>query len=410
MEPNLRNAITIQSISSAGYDVWEAPVIGPRTRNVPEPVHVLFIIDELCTLGGAERTLLRLIRLLPPEKYRASLVTFRLDPEVFHDLPCPLHFLPLRRTYDANAAKMGLKLRKLIRSEKVAIAHTFFESSDLWAGPIARLSGVPILISSRRDLGILRASKHRLAYRFVNHLFDRVLAVSQEVRNYCIAEDGLPPEKVLTLYNGIELDQIAFRDSAAMSRASLGCAEASHLIITAANIRRVKGLDVLLRAAAIVQREFPRAIFLIVGGILEPEYARELEELTRSLALSDTVKFLGARKDVMPLLAISDVFCLPSRSEGFSNALVEAMASGLPCVATRVGGNAEALADGESGFIVDSDDPQALAERILILLRDPELRRRMGQRGKETVESRFSAQSMITQLVGVYDELLAGRK
>ena len=377
---------------------------------MPEPAHVLFIIDELCRLGGAERILLRLIRLLPPEKYRASLVTFRLDPAVFHDFPCSFHFLPLRRTYDFNAVKMGLKLRKLIRSENVAIAHTFFETSDLWAGPIARLSGVPILISSRRDLGILRASKHRLAYRFVNRFFDRVLAVSQEVRNYCIAEDGLPPEKVMTLYNGIELDQIASRDSAAVSRTGLGCAEASHLIITAANIRRVKGLDVLVRAAAIVQREFPRAVFLIVGGILEPEYSRELEELTRSLSLSDTVKFLGARKDVMPLLAISDVFCLPSRSEGFSNALVEAMASGLPCVATRVGGNAEALADGQSGYIVDSDAPQAMAERILILLRDPEQRHRMGQRGKEAVESRFSAHSMMTQLVDVYDELMASRK
>jgi len=400
----------MQSVTSAGYDVWEAPVIGPRTSNVPEPTHVLFIIDELCRLGGAERTLLRLIRLLPPEKYHASLVTFRLDPEVFHDFPCPFHFLPLRRTYDFNAAKMGLKLRKLIRSENVTIAHTFFETSDLWAGPIARLSGVPVLISSRRDLGILRASKHHLAYRFVNRFFDRVLAVSQEVRNYCIAEDGLPPEKVLTLYNGIELDQVAARDSTAVSHADLGCAEASHLIITAANIRRVKGLDVLLQAAAIVQREFPRAVFLIAGGVLEQEYSRELEELTRSLALSNTVKFLGAKKDVMPLLAISDVFCLPSRSEGFSNALVEAMASGLPCVATRVGGNAEALAEGESGFIVEADDPQAMAERILVLLRDPELRRRMGRRGKETVESRFSAHSMITRLVGVYDELLASRK
>jgi glycosyltransferase involved in cell wall biosynthesis len=398
------------SVTGAGYDVREAPVIGPRASNVPAPVHVLFIIDELCRLGGAERTLLRLIRLLPPEKYRASLVTFRLDPEVFHDFPCPFHFLPLRRTYDLNAAKMGLKLRRLIRSENVAIVHTFFETSDIWAAPIAKFSGVPILISSRRDLGILRASKHHLAYRFVNRFFDRVLAVSEEVRTYCVQQDGLPPEKVLTLYNGIELGQVAASDNAAVTRAALGCAGASHLIITAANIRRVKGLDVLLRAAALVQREFPRAVFLIAGGVLEPEYFRELEELTRSLALSDTVKFLGARKDVMPLLTISDVFCLPSRSEGFSNALVEAMACGLPCVATRVGGNAEALAEGESGFIVAADNPQAMAERILILLRDPELRRRMGQHGKETVESRFSAHSMITGLVAVYDELLAGRK
>jgi glycosyltransferase involved in cell wall biosynthesis len=397
------------NVTTAGYDVSEARVIRARARTVSEPAHVLFIIDELCRLGGAEGALLRMIRLLPPEKYRASLVTFRLDPKVFPDFPCPFYLLPLRRTYDANAVKVGLKLRNLIRSQNVAIAHTFFETSDLWAGPIARLSGVPILISSRRDLGILRSSKHHLAYRFVNRFFDRVLAVSEEVRTYCLQHDGLSPQKVQTLYNGIELDQVE-STRASVSAADLGCEAASHLIITTANVRRIKGLDVLLRAAAIVQREFPRAAFLIAGGILEPEYFRELEDLMRSLALSDTVKFLGARNDVMPLLAASDVFCLPSRSEGFSNALVEAMACGLPCVATRVGGNAEALADGESGFIVDADAPEPLAERLLTLLRDPELRRRMGQCGRETVERRFSAHSMITQLTGVYDELLAVRR
>ena len=399
------SACLTPSLSSAGYD--EA-VIGPRTETVPEPAHVLFIIDELCRLGGAEGALLRMIRLLPPEKYRASLVTFRLDPTVFPDFPCPFYLLPLRRTYDANAVKVAWQLRNLIRSQNVAIAHTFFETSDLWAAPIAKFSGVPILISSRRDLGILRSSKHHLAYRFVNRFFDRVLAVSEEVRTYCLRHDGLPPQKVVTLHNGIELDQ--FQNQAGVSRADLGCEAASHLIITTANVRRVKGLDVLLRAAAIVQREFPRAAFLVVGGVLEPEYFRELEGLTRSLALSGTVKFLGARNDVMPLLAASDVFCLPSRSEGFSNALVEAMACGLPCVATRVGGNAEALTDKESGFIVEADAPEPLALRILTLLRDPELRRRMGQCGKETVQRRFSAQSMITQLVSVYDELLAVRR
>lgn len=394
------------NVTTAGYDVSEARVIRACAGNVSQPAHVLFIIDELCRLGGAEGALLRTIRLLPPDKYRASLVTFRLDLTVFPDFPCPFYLLPLRRTYDATAVKVGLKLRDLIRSQNVAIAHTFFETSDLWAGPIARLSGVPVLISSRRDLGILRSSKHHLAYRFVNPMFDRVLAVSEEVRTYCLQHDGLPPQKVQTLYNGIEFDPV----QAAASRGELGCAGASHVIITTANVRRIKGLDVLLRAAAMVQREFPRAVFLIVGGVLEPEYFRGLEDLIRSLALSDTVKFLGARNDVMPLLAASDVFCLPSRSEGFSNALVEAMACGLPCVATRVGGNAEALADGESGFIVDSDAPEPLAERLLALLRDPELRRRMGQRGRETAEHRFSAHGMITQLTDIYDEMLAARR
>ena len=395
-------------VTSPGYDLAEARVIKAYPKTVPEPAQVLFIIDELCRLGGAEGALLRTIRLLPPEKYRATLVTFRLDLAVFPTFPCPFHLLPLRRTYDANAVKVGLQLRSLIRSQNVAIAHTFFETSDLWAAPIAKLSGVPILISSRRDLGILRGSKHHLAYRFVNPMFDRVLAVSEEVRTYCLQHDRLPASKVTTLYNGIELDPA--EGGASLSRSELGCEAASHLIITTANVRRIKGLDVLLRAAASVQREFPRAVFLIAGGVLEPEYLRELEDFKRTLALSDTVKFLGARQDVMPLLAASDVFCLPSRSEGFSNALVEAMACGLPCVATRVGGNAEALADGESGFIVDADAPEQLAQKLLALLRDPGLRRRMGQSGKETAERRFSAQGMVTQLTGIYDELLALRR
>jgi len=395
-------------VTSPGYDLAEAHVIKAYPRTVPEPAHLLFIIDELCRLGGAEGALLRTIRLLPPEKYRTTLITFRLDPAVFPTFPCPFHLLPLRRTYDANAVKVGLKLREIIRSQNVAIAHTFFETSDLWAAPIAKLSGVPILVSSRRDLGILRSSKHHLAYRFVNPMFDRVLAVSEEVRSYCLQHDRLHPQKVITLYNGIEFENAD--GETRLPRSELGCEAASHLIITTANVRRIKGLDVLVRAAAQVRREFPRAVFLIAGGVLEPECLRELEDLRRSLALTDTVKFLGARQDVISLLAASDVFCLPSRSEGFSNALVEAMACGLPCVATRVGGNAEALSDGESGFIVEPDAPEQLAQKLLALLRDPALRRRMGHSGKETAERRFSAQGMIAQLTGIYDGLLAARR
>jgi glycosyltransferase involved in cell wall biosynthesis len=110
-----------------------------------------------------------------------------------------------------------------------------------------------------------------------------------------------------------------------------------------------------------------------------------------------------------PVLAASDVFCLPSRSEGFSNALIEAMGSRLPCVATRVGGNAEALTEGVNGFLVESEDADAMADRLLRLLRDPKLRRGMGQAARQRVESDFSMSAMMTRLTAIYQELLAAK-
>jgi glycosyltransferase involved in cell wall biosynthesis len=118
---------------------------------------------------------------------------------------------------------------------------------------------------------------------------------------------------------------------------------------------------------------------------------------------------VGALANPFPVLRASNVFCLPSRNEGFSNALIEAMGCGLPCVATRVGGNAEALEEGKSGYLVATEDADAMADRILRLLRDPVLARRMGEAARETVRARFSMDAMMNRLTGIYDELLAAK-
>ena len=244
----------------------------------------------------------------------------------------PLHVLPLRRTYDLGAAKSALRLRELIRRENVSIVHTFFESSDLWAAPVAKMSGCPILVSSRRDMGILRGRKHHFAYPFVNPLFDRVLAVSDQVRSYCMEHDRIPAKNVQTVYNGIDVELLAAKAGESDARAALGLGEDVPVISTLANIRPVKGIDVLVRAAAQVCRKFPKAVFLVIGSVLVPETYAQLQALVQSFGLQDNVRFLGKQANPFPILHASDVFCLPSRNEGFSNALIEAMGCGLPCV------------------------------------------------------------------------------
>ena len=403
----------------AGVKTLEQPCAAPRP-------HILFLIDQLCVPGGGERVLLNMVRLLPEDRFRCSLATIKLDSSValFRQIPCPVHLLPLRRTYGWSGLQAALKLREIIRSQDVKIVHTFFETSDIWGGLVAKLSGCPVLISSRRDMGILRSGKHRVAYRVMAPLFDRVLTVSDEVRNFCVQEDRLDPRKVVTVYSGIDLDRIQTSNGSGTLRPDLGLApswvplltkeesgevRATHRVTAVGHIRRVKGFDTFIRAAAIVRREFPTAEFLIIGRAHpnEPEYLPELQELARSLGLSDAVRFPGASKNVVPVLQMSDVYCMPSRSEGFSNALVEAMACSLPCVATRVGGNAEAVEDTVSGFLVPPEDPESMADRIMRLLRRPEEARRMGEAGRRRVVEKFTVQAMMANLVAIYDGLLS---
>ncbi len=377
----------------------------------PAGTHVLFVTDQLCAAGGSERMLFKMIEGLSTRGFQCQLVTFKYDPaiEFFRRPPCPLTVLPLRKTYDLNAIRVAMKIRELIRSSAVEVVHTFHETSDIWGGMVAKISACPVLISSRRDMGIYRSRKHDIGYRLVNSWFDQVLTVSEEVRRYCIEADGLAAAKVRTVHNGVDLAKIEQHARDGGCRRALGISDATRLVTTVGNLRRVKGIDVLLRAAARVCREAPETFFLLVGKTTEEDYFTELQQLTESLGLRGRVQFAGEREDVLAVLKASDLFCLPSRSEGFSNALLEAMACGLPCVATDVGGNAEAIRDGINGFLVRPEDPDALADRILHTAREPAKAREVGAAARRTVEKQFTFETMIDTVADIYRDLAASK-
>jgi len=370
--------------------------------------HVLFLIDHLMALGGGETNLLKVVQLMPPELVRCSIATFRIKPEIRQSISVPVYVFPWKRFFHLDAWKAAIALRKLIRTEKVDIVQTYFETSNLWGGLVAKLSGA-LLLSSRRDMGILRKGKHALAYRVVNRTSDRVLAVSEEVKRFCVDADRIDPKKVSVVYNGVDLKHIATENSSGNPFADADWANATHIIACVANIRRVKGIDVLIRTAQRVCRELPNAVFAVAGSLYERAYSEEVQAMIRSLGLEKNIKLLGFVDDPLPLLKMSDAFCLLSRSEGFSNALLEAMACGVPSVVTRVGGNPEAITDGENGFLVPVEDDATAAEKLLMLLRHPEQRARIGENGRNSVQTRFSADVMIQKLIGVYRDLLAER-
>jgi len=387
-----------------------------EVRTGKRPRRVLFVIDSFNgAVAGAEGVLVRIVRNLDPDRYQCSAVTFsaRQDLERFQTVSCDLRIFRLRKTRPWTILRAALQLREIIRREQVSVVHTFFETSDLLGGMVAKLSGCPVLVSSRRDMGILRR-RYRLGYRVMNRYFDQVQTVSEEVRRYCIEKDGVEQEKAVTVYNGVEFAQIAAAaGGSARVRASLGVEQASHLIVSVGNVRDIKGFDVLIQAAARVVKEFPKAVFLIIGDTLDVDrtaqsraYFEALLQLRDSLNLTRNVIFTGQRQDVFSILNAADVFALLSRSEGLSNAVLEGMAAGLPVVATRVGGNPEIIEENRSGFLVGSDDAETAGARILQLLRCPALRKQMGDYGRQAVQGGFTVDAMVNRMMSLYDGLL----
>ena len=384
----------ITPLHSETSDPWQSQQL--------ELPHVLLVLDQLTTtLGGGERIVLRLASLLPQWGFRPSILTFSADPKctALVSPPCPIFQLPLKRTYDLTALRAAIDLKRFLRQHDVKIVQTFFESSDLWGGFVTKTLSDAKLIWSRRDMGILRAPKHESAYRMMGGFPDAVLAVSEQVRQHCIQVDHINPEHVHTVHNGLDLAD--WKPTCTVKHAG------GFVIATVGNIRRVKGYDVLLHAAARVITQFPDVLFTIAGDVLEPDYFAELQTMVRDLGLSEHVYFPGGVVNLNDFLSPADIFVLPSRSEGFSNAIIEAMASSLPVVATNVGGNSEAVKDGVNGFVVPSDNAIALADAILRLLRDSSMRNNMGAAGRNIVSEHFTTDVMMKKTTDIYAHLLS---
>jgi glycosyltransferase involved in cell wall biosynthesis len=235
------------------------PIAGasPNDASHSRLPHVLLVLDQFPkTLGGGERIVLRLAALLPKYGYRVSILTFLVHPECngLTSASCPIYVLPLQRTYDLNAFCAVLEFRRFLRFQRIQIVQTFFESSDIWAGLVTKMTSNAKLIWSRRDMGILRTRKHQVAYRLMAGVPDAVFSVSEQVRRHCIEVDRIDPARVHTIYNGLD-----FADKHTVGRYARVPGEVR--VTTVGNIRRVKGHDIFIKAAAVILPRFSRNLF-----------------------------------------------------------------------------------------------------------------------------------------------------
>ena len=309
--------------------------------------------------------------------------------EVF---PCPM-----RKSYDIAAVRTILRV---LREEAVDIVNTHSGRDSILAGVAARLSRRRPVVVRTRHLAMPITS--RISYAYLPH---RVVTVSGYVKEYLVRE-RVPGERIVVVPTGIETGRFADGAAPANLREELGLPPDVLLVGAVAVLRNKKGLRFLLEAAPSVLARFPRTVFLIVGTGPQEE---NLRNAIVSMGLSGSVRMLGHREDVPNVLLSLDLFVLPTVQEALGTAFLEAMATGRAVVGCRVGGVPEVVEEGKTGLLVPPEDPAALAEAILTLLADGELRARMGAAGRQSVMARYSVEEMCRRMWEVYRSLLSER-
>lgn len=360
-------------------------------------IKVLFLTSLFGKMGGAEKNVYDIA--LNIDKSRFTPYVFCLKGgELVDDIRrkgVESRIIDLDKIISIEGVRKGAGLYRFLKSEKIDIVVTYHHDADIWGGAIAMLARVPVVISSRRDLGYQLEKKHVLAYRALNRFYTRIISVSDAVKREIMRREWTSGDKIITVYNGVEIEKYASaKCTGTPFRDSLGIERSRRVIGMLASLRPVKGHIHLVRAVAEVLRQ--RSDFrVVVVGYKGSDYYKEVESEIGKLGLGGHFMFLGDRKDVPEALSSFDMMVLPSLSEGFSNAALEGMASGKPVIATDCGGNPEAVIDNETGFLVPPADSHALAEAILKLLNDSELGRRMGQSGERRVSRKFTLRNMI---------------
>jgi L-malate glycosyltransferase len=376
-------------------------------------VEITFCIGSLA-IGGAENQLLELLRKIDRSRFAPSLVLFEDKTssrasglvEHFYSLDIPSSGNSNWRMRGTKATAALFRLSSHLRRHRPAILHAYLPAACILAAPAAKLARIPIVIGSRRSMVSSYRTGNILDHvdRVTTRLCTSVVGNSKAVSNELVTIDGVPTERVTTIYNGV--DTLRFRPADRSLRKEYGWKDDNIVFGVVANFIPYKRHIDFVRAAADIAAQEPLARFVMAGedrGQLTP-LLRQIEQFR----LQDKFTVIRGATEPERLYPSLDVYVCCSETEGLSNVLLEASACGLPIIATRTGGNAEVVRDGQSGFVVEAHDWAAMAERGIILIRNPDLRKSMGSSGRQFTEVNFSVSAMVHNYELLYERLLVG--
>jgi glycosyltransferase involved in cell wall biosynthesis len=358
--------------------------------------------------GGAETVCLELLRGLDPARWRGLAVVPYEGwlSDRLRENGIETHVLPERRSLDLSFLR---RVASLVRRRRVDLVHGHLFGSSARAGLLSRLTGVPA-IGTLHGIADLASAERFLALKvaLLRHGLARVVFVSDPLRDEFLRTVRYPASRSAVIPNGIDAERFAVSPSSGF-RTSIGVPEDAFVVGSVGNLNAAKGFDVLLRAAALLKARAPGCRIVIVGDS-QGRQSAELLSLRDRLGLADDVLFTGFRSEIAQALASFDVYALTSRSEGFSLSLVEAMAAGLPVVATRCGGPEQIVSDGRTGLLVENGSAEAVAQAIQRLRDDGRLAASLGEAARAAVRERFTVRAQVEAYQRLYDECVAERR
>ncbi len=357
--------------------------------------------------GGSERQAVQLTRLLSAEgTYNIFLASLNNDgilrEEVeklgFTEIP----EFKLTSFYDLNFARQLRQCVQFLKQNKIEIIHTHDFYTNVFGISAALLARVPIKIASKRETGGMRSTLQKTIEKRIFKTADAITVNAEAVKNY-LANESISPEKIKVIYNGVDLERLVPTETnrrKICEEFNLPTDEKIKFITLVANLRHeIKNQPMFLRVAQRLKENFPDTHFVLAG---EGELKNDLENLAKELGIAENTHFIGRCAKIPELLYISFAGVLTSFAEGFSNSILEYMVGKLPVVATNVGGASEAIIEGETGFLVESNDEAAMANRLSELFQNPEKAKKMGELGRKTVEEKFSCAAQLEKTIKLY--------
>jgi len=370
---------------------------------------ILYVIDGI-EFGGGERVFAQLLNGLPEDRFEPYLASAPNDAFLKNIKSKNLVFYPVDFSNRFNPLPL-MRLYRIVKSQRIDIVHSQGARADFFARIAAKLAKVPIIISTVQmlvegyNVGYLKRFLYQTFDRFSERFVDYFLVVSSVLKENMIEVHGIPPDKIIKIYNGIETDYykpVGNEEMRYKIRREFAVNDSDILIASLGRLVWQKGFEYFLHAIPEILREIPDARFILVGdGPLRPE----LERLAVELGEGDKIIFAGYRSDVRDVLAALDIVVIPSVLEGFPMITLEAMAMAKPIVAAKIDGITEQITDGINGILIPPKDSSAIAQAIIRLINDRESGKKLGLAARKKVEQEFSVEKMVSETEKVYSSL-----